>query len=302
MSILRDAARRLAVATGVPSARLRRRRWPGVLVVSYHAIKPAPGPRMAFDGLHVTAAQFEAHCAVFARLCHPISLAEWRAHRERGGALPARPVLVTFDDGYRSVAERAVPILERYEVPAAVFLCTGPIAAGERFWYDSLAERESEAAVEALKAADYGAWRAATEHSHRAASGEDPHAPMNAETIARLARHPLIEFGAHTVTHPILARAPRDVQRAEIEGSVAAVAAWTGRPVTAFAYPNGRDGIDFDETTIDLLRAQGVTDAFSTRPAVAPLDVDRFRIPRLVAVDGWTGDALVWRLSRLPAA
>lgn len=302
MTTLHQAGRRMAVATGLPAARLRRRRWAGVLVVSYHAIKPAAGVPMAFDGLHVTAAQFEAHCAVFADLCHPISLADWRAHRDGSRALPPRPVLVTFDDGYRSVAETAVPILERHGVPATMFLCTGPIVSGERFWYDSLALREGEAVVEALKAADYDRWRTVTEGCREAAPPGDPHAPMDAETVARLARHPRIEFGAHTVSHPMLARAPVEVQRAEVRESVRAVAEWTGRPVTTFSYPNGRDGVDFDAVAVDAVAAHGVVDAFSATPVLAPPGGDRLRIPRLVVVDGWTPDALVWRLSRLPVA
>lgn len=302
MTGLRAATRRVAVATGLPAAGLRRRRWAGVFVVSYHAIKPASGTPMAFDALHVTAAQFEAHCAVFADLCHPISLADWRTCRDRARALPPRPVLVTFDDGYRSVAETAVPILERYGVPATMFLCTGPIASGERFWYDSLALREGEAAVEALKAAGYERWRTVTDGCREAAPPNDPHAPLDAATVARLSGHPLLEFGAHTVSHPMLARVPAEVQRAEIRDSLRAVAEWTGRAVTAFSYPNGRDGVDFDGAVVEAVAAHGVTDAFSATPALAPPDGDRLRIPREVAVDGWTRDALLWRLSRLPAA
>ncbi|MDP1569800.1 MAG: polysaccharide deacetylase family protein [Vicinamibacterales bacterium] len=302
--VMRAGLRRLAVASGWPARRIRTRRLPGVLVLSYHAIKPAgPGaPSMVFAGLHVTAAQFEAHCRVLATLCHPISLTDWRAHRETGRPLPARPVLVTFDDGYRSVLTEALPVLERHAVPAAVFACTGPIAMEERFWYDAVAARDGEAAVEGLKAADHAAWQAAVDASRMPAHAGDPHAPLSVEEVQRLAAHPLIELGAHSVHHPILARASHDVQRAEIRESQAAVASWTGRPVTAFAYPNGREGVDFDVVTMRHLSEAGITDAFTTTPSLAAPDGDRLRIPRLVVVDGWTEDALVWRLLRLTVA
>lgn len=302
--VWRATLRRLAVASGWPARRIRARRWPGVLVLSYHAIKPTgPGaPSMAFAGLHVTAAQFDAHCRVLATLCHPVSLADWRAHRETGQQLPARSVLVTFDDGYRSVLTEALPVLERHGVPAVVFACTGAIAAGERFWYDAVAARDGEAAVERLKADDHASWQAAVDASRMPAHEGDPHAPLSVKELQRLAAHPLIELGAHSVNHPILARAPSDVQRAEIRDSQAAVASWTGRPVTAFAYPNGREGVDFDAVTMRHLSEAGITDAFTTTPSLASGDGDRLRIPRLVVVDGWTKDALVWRLLRLTAA
>ena len=302
--VIRAGLRRLAVASGWPARRIRARRWPGVLVLSYHAIKPAgPGAAsMAFAGLHVTAAQFDAHCRVLATLCQPVSLADWRAHHDTGRQLPARPVLVTFDDGYRSVLTEALPVLERYGVPAAVFACTGPIAAGERFWYDAVAARDGEAAVERLKDDSHAAWQAATDASRVRADDRDPHAPLSVEELRRLAAHPLIEIGAHSVHHPILARTSSDVQRSEIRDSQAAIASWTGRPVTAFAYPNGREGVDFDAVAMRHLSEAGITDAFTTTPSLAARHGDRLRIPRLVVVDGWTEDALVWRLLRLTAA
>jgi peptidoglycan/xylan/chitin deacetylase (PgdA/CDA1 family) len=42
--------------------------------------------------------------------------------------LPARPVLITFDDGYRDVYEHAVPILARLDMPATAYVITGRIS------------------------------------------------------------------------------------------------------------------------------------------------------------------------------
>ena len=67
-------------------------------------------------------------------------------------------MLVTFDDGYQSVRTVALPVLEKYRVPAAVFLTTGPIARRELFWYDALAVARGEQTVEPLKSAPYQAW------------------------------------------------------------------------------------------------------------------------------------------------
>jgi peptidoglycan/xylan/chitin deacetylase (PgdA/CDA1 family) len=292
---VRRLFRRALIATGWPAWRIRQRRFPGMLVLSYHAIKPSgPGAStMAFSSLHVTAAQFETHCRILASLCNPISLDDWRAHRDAGRPLAPRPVLVTFDDGYRSVLTEALPVLERHGVPAVIFACTGPIESGTRFWYDAVAASDGEAAVEDLKAADHASWRMRVDAAREPAGHDDPHAPLTIDELTQLAAHPLIEVGAHTVRHPILARAPLDAQRGEIRDSLAAVTSWTGSPITAFAYPNGREEVDFDESTVRELADAGVTDAFTTAHIVAPFDCVRLRVPRLVVVDGWTGDVLI---------
>ena len=47
---------------------------------------------------------------------------------------------VTFDDGYRDNYECAFPILQRYRIPATIFLTTGVIDSGEPLWFEQLAE------------------------------------------------------------------------------------------------------------------------------------------------------------------
>lgn len=297
---MKRGVRAALAASGWSATRLRRARWPGVVVVCYHGLRSSTAVSLPFGSLHVTRDQFERHCRIYATLCHPIALAEWRAHRERGRALPPRPVLVTFDDGYRSVAEFALPVLERYGVPAALFLCTGPIATGERFWFDAVAVAQGEEAAMRLKQAPYEQWRDITAGLRQRASLHDPHAPLDAARVRQLAAHPLLEFGTHTVTHPILARAPRAVQRAEIRESIDAITRWTGRDVLAFAYPNGGTG-DFNDETLAELAEAGIRDAFTTQPSLARSRSDRLRLPRLVAVDGWSEDWLLWRLGGVSA-
>lgn len=54
----------------------------------------------------------------------------------RGEApLPADAVWVTFDDGHRSIVDLGQPILDRFGVPATMFVCPGVIQTGEPFWW-----------------------------------------------------------------------------------------------------------------------------------------------------------------------
>jgi peptidoglycan/xylan/chitin deacetylase (PgdA/CDA1 family) len=88
-------------------------------------------------------------------------------------------------------------------------------------------------------------------------------------------------LGAHTASHPILARAAREQQRDQIARSKAALEAWTGRAIRAFAYPNGQPGADYTSESVDLVRELGFDMGFSTRcgfsrPAEPALERSRF--------------------------
>jgi peptidoglycan/xylan/chitin deacetylase (PgdA/CDA1 family) len=50
---------------------------------------------------------------------------------EHGSRLPAKPVLVTFDDGYRDVFGKAMPILHRLHMHATAYVITSRISNGD---------------------------------------------------------------------------------------------------------------------------------------------------------------------------
>ena len=52
----------------------------------------------------------------------PVSLSRVLASVEEGAALPPRPVLLTFDDGTRDHFEHLLPVLQRHQVPAGLFV------------------------------------------------------------------------------------------------------------------------------------------------------------------------------------
>jgi peptidoglycan/xylan/chitin deacetylase (PgdA/CDA1 family) len=53
---------------------------------------------------------------------HVVTLAALRAHLETGAALPARPLVLTFDDNGHGIYENAFPLLQRYRFPATMFV------------------------------------------------------------------------------------------------------------------------------------------------------------------------------------
>ena len=272
------------LAAGHYRRALARETFPGVAVLCYHGVRreAEPGTRFPFDYLHVPAERFESHCRLIRECCDPISIDEWRAAADGGPPLPRRPVLLTFDDGYRSVLTEAAPILAAYALPAVIFVCTSPMPSTRVLWFDDLAAREGEESVETWKSRDYEEWKAACTPI-APLTDDDPRALMRPAELAVLASLDGIEIGGHTARHPILARASACQQRLEIEENLQSIEAWTGRKVRAFAYPNGRPGVDYTEETGVILRDAGVEIAFTTRPRFSaeyepPLERSRFLV------------------------
>jgi len=296
---LSAAAKRMMLSTGHYARVLSGASFGGVVVLCYHNLRPrgVPADRLPFGALHLSADEFDDHCALIRETCHPISIEQWRRSRNGGPPLPERPILVTFDDGYRSVATIARPILEKHGVPAVVFVCTGPVADGTLFWFDAAARRDDERVVEGLKAAPWSDWQPYVNASRARAAKDDLAAPLTVDELKALAESPLVEVGAHTHSHPILARAPAADQTREIERSKRDLESWTGRRVTAFAYPNGRTGLDYTAETVAAVEHLGFDLAFTTESRVATAADCALELPRFLAMTSVTTPELAHRLA-----
>jgi len=103
------------------------------------------------------------------------------------------------------------------------------------------------------------------------------HRSLTAPEIQRLSKSPLIEIGAHTVSHPDLTV----LSQAELDGEIAQsrieLAEITGNPVTSFSYPHGR----YSDATISGVRRAGLTIACSSRADVVRTGSDPLALPRM---------------------
>jgi peptidoglycan/xylan/chitin deacetylase (PgdA/CDA1 family) len=101
-----------------------------------------------------------------------------------------------------------------------------------------------------------------------------------------LVRDGLVDVGAHTLTHPVLALRPRAEQAAEINGSKSQLEALLGRPVAGFAYPHGRPVAHYTEETVQLVKEAGFETACSTVSARLGRGADPLQLPRFIVFDG----------------
>jgi peptidoglycan/xylan/chitin deacetylase (PgdA/CDA1 family) len=211
---------------------------------------------------------------------------------KKGEQLSPRTVCITFDDGVRNTYEVAFPILLSMKVPATVFLVTGAMDTEKPIWTDLVACLISQYGGKKLTLSGNGMKRTfvtGTENEKVAALSllkrwlkavPDAERERIVEALSRMVPAPEersmmtwdearemaasgIEFGAHTVSHPILSRVDGGVLEKEIQGSKQRIEEMTGKPVTLFAYPNGEKE-DFDARAVSVLQANGFSAACTT--------------------------------------
>lgn len=123
---------------------------------------------------------------------------------------------------------------------------------------------------------------------------------LSAEELLTLSASPLIDIGAHTVTHAHLASLPKQQQRDEIINSRLSLEAVIQRPVRSFSYPFGSLA-DYGATAVRAVRSAGFCEACSNFPGrIHPADRP-YELPRLLVRD-CDGDELMRQVSRwIPA-
>jgi len=276
---------------------------PRGVILMYHRIAEEPWDPWS---LCVSARHFAEHLEVLARLKVALPLSALRTALEQGG-LPDRAVAVTFDDGYADNCLRAMPLLKESGIPATMFVAGGYLGDPRGYWWDELEQLLSQdgALDPDLYFEMHGWLRSLPLDRCRDCLGRlrrwmraepaarDDRRPLSAEELRLLADSPLIDIGAHTLTHPMLDALPAAEQVAEIQQSKRVLEETLNRAVKHFAYPYGACGPE----TPGLVAAAGFECACLASGGVFSADADLFRLPRMQVRD-WDGAGFSRRLVR----
>lgn len=279
-------------------------------ILNYHRILAAPDPLLK-DEPSVTA--FRWQMELLADCFNVMSLPEALAALTSGN-VPPRAVCITFDDGYRSVHDLALPVLRRLGLPATVFVSTGYLS-GRNMWNDRIVEAVQYYAGDWLDLTEFGLGSYPMRTIDERATSLDnlteafKYLPpetrqdfvqrlhiligepksdclmLTPDMVRNLDAHG-IEIGAHTISHPILAGLDDDTAQEEIRGSKRDLEAMLGKSVRLFAYPNGKAGKDYDARHVRMVREAGFEAAFTTEVGVVCSRSDRFQLPRSRPWDG----------------
>jgi peptidoglycan/xylan/chitin deacetylase (PgdA/CDA1 family) len=101
------------------------------ILMYHHIAVPEAGADAIRRDLSVSPANFEAQLRYLVdRGYEPISLESLVRHLQIGGALPPKPVVLTFDDGFRDQYTNAFPLLKKYGFTGTFFIITGFVDEG----------------------------------------------------------------------------------------------------------------------------------------------------------------------------
>jgi len=113
---------------------------PWLSILTYHRFPPAHDASEPFDDgvVDATLEKFEHQVACLKKHFNVVGIDELCAFA-RGGKLPPNPAAITFDDGYLSAYENALPILKRHDCKAIFFIATSFIDERRVYWWDRVA-------------------------------------------------------------------------------------------------------------------------------------------------------------------
>lgn len=214
-------------------------------ILMYHSISDSGGARHPYYETATSPERFAEQMRYLSELGYEAirlsEAAEFLAQRRPG---TVKPVVITFDDGYRDFYTRAFPVLATYGFTANVFLPTAYIA-------------ESRASFLGMECMNW------SEVRELDAAG--------------------IEFGSHTVNHPKLKDLHPEAVDQEVLRSKATIEDKLGRAVSTFSYPYAfpETNRPFVERLRATLIRSGYQTGVSTVIGTAGPSQDRFFLPRL---------------------
>ena len=243
------------------------------------------------------AESFERQLGFIIRRMRPVSLEEVISAVKRGRLLPQSAVLLTFDDGARSIFDAGLPLLRDHGVPAVSFVIAGLLDTDRPFWWveamqlaelggtaDGCPGLRGQRLTGALKRLPDQLRRAALDQLRATASGAASPTPQLRRHELRLLESAGIAVGNHSLTHPSLPRCDDGQLTHELTEAHRLLTDALGHTPLAVAYPHG----DWDLRVVELARGLGYPLGFAYDSRVNPLP---FADPLLVSrlhVESWT--------------
>jgi peptidoglycan/xylan/chitin deacetylase (PgdA/CDA1 family) len=219
-------------------ARFREHFATGHPILCYHKTEPVP-PRARIKGLYLEPRLFRNQIAELSSAGFSF------VPPGPGNGTPSKTVAITFDDGFVSNLQGAVPVMRELGCRAINYLVADRI--GKTSDWEAAEGGEARPLMDDVQIRD---WLAAG-HS----------------------------IGAHTCTHPRLSRIPWDRAKEEIVASRKKLEDAFGTAIEHFAYPYG----DYNQAVVDLVREAGFKTAVTMDRGVNQGNMDPFRLKRWTA-------------------
>ena len=219
-------------------------------IIALHGIENASSGRY-----EISAGAFDFLCGTLKSLGYEtITLTDLYNHFAKGTKLPAKPVIITSDDGYQNVYTTAFPILKKYHYKMTVFLITSYIGDNE----NTRRLNDFDSGVENIPQRAMLIW----------------------PEIKQMSKYGC-EFQSHTWSHGIISNESIDTAKFELSQSKHDIEVHTGKPVIFVAWPHGATSNE----VIGLLPQVGYAGALFAEGGVQSLtSIDFTRLIRVSIV------------------
>jgi peptidoglycan/xylan/chitin deacetylase (PgdA/CDA1 family) len=289
------------------------------LVLQYHRVAS-----LCFDPLQLAVEpyNFEKQIEYLAQNYNVISMEQMKDHLENSQPFRDKTVVVTFDGGYKDVLYNAREVLQRYEVPAAVFTSTAQIIEGGQFWWkeleDFLIANQFEGQLDLEIDYKLCSWPLKTQLDRfRAYDGLysilsdktpseqksiieqitgsldlqaeelDNYGIMSAQELRRIADGGLVTIGGHTHSYVKLSSLSKCQQIEEIWKNKKVLEEIMGQDIEYFSYPFFCN-YGYTAETVDILEDSGFSLACGNSYGTVSIagQTNRYELPR-VKVGNW---------------
>lgn len=230
----------------------------GISILMYHQVGRFT-PMKTHRAVYCDVDRFRLQMRTLHALRLPVlSMSEALACLQGRSAMPARAVVLTFDDGCENFHENALPVLEKFGFPAIVYAISG-LAGGPATWL--------------------------------AADGHPTPPLMDFARLREIASRG-IEIGSHGARHVRLSEASPEVLRREVHESRTRLQDELGQTVQHFCYPYGAH----DLVAIEAVAEAGYQSAVTCQRGAATPAFDPLVLPRKAISYGDDIAGFLWKL------
>lgn len=273
-------------------------------IIMYHRVLPDEQDQKESASLSISTTNFEKHLKFFKKNYNIVNLDEIHIKKNR------KPnIVLTLDDGYLDNLEYALPLLEKYKVPATIYITTSFPENECNMWWYSLNDISENKKIFKLDFNNHKLYfdnknefnpKGCYKYFHKiflTLNREDQillinklseglnifdynKITLNWEQIIYLHNHPLITLGAHTHTHGILKNQEEEVAKYDIKKSKDLLESKLGTNILHFCYPVGTLN-DADQREYLMVKELNFKTATTTIYGLSSLSNSNYSLPRV---------------------
>ena len=258
------------------------------LIITYHGVSLRNQNRI--NGRHLLSDQFEKHLIYLKKNFDVVSLETICEMKRKNITAGRRTLALTFDDGFLNNLQVALPLLERYQLPATFFCCsinledetyihpsdfldlihaavsdTVQVKINEKIFvkheHNLICPEDGMTAYQFINSLSYHDWKmtllnlSMSYPRERITRGvdEEVYKLFNTEHLRRIASSPIASVGSHCHSHVNIKMLSRNEMKEQFDNSEMLLEKYSGRPVNALAYPYGY----YNKEAMELAIGQG---------------------------------------------